>query len=226
MPRLPGDLSTLAQPIDDLCCDTGEQSLDALSVCHANQVTSGTATSNAADGAALGATSRVDPRSMRMTGGACRFLHFLRYTSLVSGHEHVNLHCQVPATCHESWTRIVGLSHSGCTAPSSLCGGGQCCRPPQGRKIQVGVSGGAAVEGQGLEKGGEGGGGGGRGGGGDSGSGGGRGDGGGGRGDSAGGGFGWKGWQDRVAFDPEFPFKVLVEQVRCPPISSGCRPAN
>jgi hypothetical protein len=28
------------------------------------------------------------------------------------------------------------------------------------------------------------------------------------------GGFFWKGWQDRVAFDPEFPFKVLLEQVR------------
>lgn len=28
-----------------------------------------------------------------------------------------------------------------------------------------------------------------------------------------GGGFGWQGWKDRVAFDPEFPFKVFVEQV-------------
>jgi hypothetical protein len=27
------------------------------------------------------------------------------------------------------------------------------------------------------------------------------------------GGFGWKGWRDRVAYDPEFPFKVLLEQV-------------
>lgn len=40
--------------------------------------------------------------------------------------------------------------------------------------------------------------------------------GGGGADDSAGagdsGGFKWKGWEDRVAFDPEFPFKVLVEQ--------------
>lgn len=26
--------------------------------------------------------------------------------------------------------------------------------------------------------------------------------------------LGWKGWQDRVAYDPEFPFKVLLEQVR------------
>lgn len=25
--------------------------------------------------------------------------------------------------------------------------------------------------------------------------------------------FGWKGWQDRVAYDPEFPFKVFLEQV-------------
>lgn len=24
----------------------------------------------------------------------------------------------------------------------------------------------------------------------------------------------WKGWEDRVAFDPEFPFKVFLEQVR------------
>ena len=28
-----------------------------------------------------------------------------------------------------------------------------------------------------------------------------------------GGGWGWKGWQDRVAYDPEFPFKVFLEQV-------------
>lgn len=26
-------------------------------------------------------------------------------------------------------------------------------------------------------------------------------------------GFSWKGWEDRVAYDPEFPFKVLLEQV-------------
>jgi hypothetical protein len=28
------------------------------------------------------------------------------------------------------------------------------------------------------------------------------------------GGFAWKGWTDRVAADPEFPFKVMLEQVR------------
>lgn len=27
-------------------------------------------------------------------------------------------------------------------------------------------------------------------------------------------GWAWKGWSDRVAADPEFPFKVLLEQVR------------
>lgn len=32
------------------------------------------------------------------------------------------------------------------------------------------------------------------------------------------GGFYWKGWADRVAADPEFPFKVLLEQVR----PAGC----
>jgi hypothetical protein len=26
--------------------------------------------------------------------------------------------------------------------------------------------------------------------------------------------FSWKGWEDRVAYDPEFPFKVFLEQVR------------
>lgn len=32
-------------------------------------------------------------------------------------------------------------------------------------------------------------------------------------GDDSGEGFGWQGWKDRVAFDPEFPFKVFVEQI-------------
>ena len=26
--------------------------------------------------------------------------------------------------------------------------------------------------------------------------------------------FGWKGWQDRVAADPQFVYKVVIEQVR------------
>lgn len=34
-----------------------------------------------------------------------------------------------------------------------------------------------------------------------------------GKGDDSEGGFGWQGWKDRVAFDPEFPFKVFVEQI-------------
>jgi hypothetical protein len=36
---------------------------------------------------------------------------------------------------------------------------------------------------------------------------------GGGNDNANGGGFGWKGWRDRVAYDPEFPFKVLLEQI-------------
>lgn len=184
-----------------------------------------------ADGAALRANSRVYPHSMRITGcrgGVCRFLNFLRYIQLVFGHEQVNLH--FPSACHLPRKTDAGPSHTCCTALSSLCGGGQCCRSAQERKIQVGVLGGAAVEGQGFEKGGEGGGGSragrGGGGGGSSGNSGGRGDGGDGTGDSAGSGFGWKGWQDRVAFDPEFPFKVLVEQVRYPPVHCICQPVR
>lgn len=35
------------------------------------------------------------------------------------------------------------------------------------------------------------------------------------------GGFYWKGWADRVAADPEFPFKVLLEQVRRPGVPAS-----
>lgn len=33
----------------------------------------------------------------------------------------------------------------------------------------------------------------------------------------------WKGWTDRVAADPEFPFKVLLEQVRQQTLVMGQR---